>query len=146
MSLARRILPFSQVSCFPLEQAADCHFPCWLIEYSTGFPGGGAGRVGSRASKELEAISFYSQGTESYSHFLVTSGGSFSLFLFLFFFSFFFFFCFLDRVSLWSLGCPETHSVAQAGLELRSPSASASQVRRLRYMPPLLVPPLLVKE
>jgi hypothetical protein len=32
-----------------------------------------------------------------------------------------------DRVSLCSPGCPGTHSVDQAGLELRNPPASASQ-------------------
>jgi hypothetical protein len=54
------------------------------------------------------------------------------------FFSFFFYFCFLfcfvfrDRVSLYSPGCPGTHSVAQAGLELRNPPASASQVLGLK--------------
>jgi hypothetical protein len=31
-----------------------------------------------------------------------------------------------DRVSLCSPGCPGTHSVDQAGLELRNPPASAS--------------------
>jgi hypothetical protein len=35
---------------------------------------------------------------------------------------------FRDRVSLYSFGCPGTHSVDQAGLELRNPPASASQV------------------
>jgi hypothetical protein len=35
---------------------------------------------------------------------------------------------FRDRVSLYSLDCPGTHSVDQAGLELRNPPASASQV------------------
>jgi hypothetical protein len=35
---------------------------------------------------------------------------------------------FRGRVSLWSPGWPGTHSVDQAGLELRNPSASASQV------------------
>jgi hypothetical protein len=39
---------------------------------------------------------------------------------------------FRDRVSLCSPGCPETHSVDQAGLELRNPSASASQVLGLK--------------
>ena len=34
---------------------------------------------------------------------------------------------FQDRVSLYSPGCPETHSVDQAGLELRNLPASASQ-------------------
>jgi hypothetical protein len=47
----------------------------------------------------------------------------FCLFLFLFFW---------DRVSLCSPGCPGTHSVDQAGLELRTPPASASQVLGLK--------------
>jgi hypothetical protein len=38
------------------------------------------------------------------------------------------FFFFRDRVSLYSPGCPGTHFVDQAGLELRNPPASASQV------------------
>jgi hypothetical protein len=33
---------------------------------------------------------------------------------------------FEDRVSLYSSGCPGTHFVDQAGLELRNPPASAS--------------------
>jgi hypothetical protein len=37
-----------------------------------------------------------------------------------------------DRVSLCSPGCSGTHSVDQAGLELRNPSASASQVLGLK--------------
>jgi hypothetical protein len=61
----------------------------------------------------------------------------FFVFVFLFFvfcFLFFvFFFCFFqDRVSLCSLGCPGTHSVHQAGLELRDLPASASQVLELK--------------
>jgi hypothetical protein len=45
-----------------------------------------------------------------------------------------FFLVFRDRVSLCSSGCPGTHSVDQAGLELRNPpaSASASQVLGLK--------------
>jgi hypothetical protein len=39
---------------------------------------------------------------------------------------------FQDRVSLCSLGCPGTHSVDQAGLELRNPPASASDVLGLK--------------
>ena len=31
-----------------------------------------------------------------------------------------------DKISLCRTGCPETHSVDQAGLELRDPPASAS--------------------
>jgi hypothetical protein len=42
------------------------------------------------------------------------------------------FFVFRDRVSLCSPGCPGTHSVDQAGLELRNPPASASQVLGLK--------------
>jgi hypothetical protein len=45
---------------------------------------------------------------------------------------FFFFFFSRDRVSLYILGCPGTHSVDQAGLELRNPPASASQVQGLK--------------
>ena len=48
-------------------------------------------------------------------------------FVFLFFcFLFFVVFVFRDRVLLCSPGCPGTHSVDQAGLELRNPPASAS--------------------
>jgi hypothetical protein len=39
---------------------------------------------------------------------------------------------FRDRVSLCSPGCPGTHSVDQAGLELRNLPASASQVLGLK--------------
>jgi hypothetical protein len=39
---------------------------------------------------------------------------------------------FRDRVSLYSPGCPGTQSVDQAGLELRNPPASASQVLGLK--------------
>jgi hypothetical protein len=45
---------------------------------------------------------------------------------------FFFLFFFQDRFSLCSPGCPETHSVDQAGLKLRNPPASASQVLGLK--------------
>jgi hypothetical protein len=47
----------------------------------------------------------------------------------------FFVFCFLffqDRVSLYSPGCPGTHFVDQAGLELKNPPASASRVLGLK--------------
>jgi hypothetical protein len=37
-----------------------------------------------------------------------------------------------DKISLYSPGCPGTHSVDQAGLELRNPPASASQVLGLK--------------
>jgi hypothetical protein len=39
---------------------------------------------------------------------------------------------FRDRVSLCSPACPGTHSVDKAGLELRNPPASASQVLGLK--------------
>jgi hypothetical protein len=59
-------------------------------------------------------------------------------FLFLYFFNFnnnylfIYLFIFRDRVSLYSPGCPGTHFVAQAGLELRNLPASASQVLGLK--------------
>jgi hypothetical protein len=43
-----------------------------------------------------------------------------------------FFLVFQDRVFLCSPGCPGTHSVDQAGLELRNPPTSASQVLGLK--------------
>jgi hypothetical protein len=43
-------------------------------------------------------------------------------------FFFFFFFFFGDRVSLYSPGCPGTHLIDQAGLEIRNMPVSASQV------------------
>jgi hypothetical protein len=46
--------------------------------------------------------------------------------------NFFFFLVFRDGVSLCSPGCLGTHSVDQAGLELRNPPASASQVLGLK--------------
>jgi hypothetical protein len=54
------------------------------------------------------------------------------VFFFVLFFCFLFFvFCFLfffqDRVSLCSSGCPGSHFVDQAGLELRNPTTSASR-------------------
>jgi hypothetical protein len=45
---------------------------------------------------------------------------------------FFLFGFFQDRVSLYNPGCPGTHFVDQAGLELRNPPVSASQVLGLR--------------
>jgi hypothetical protein len=50
------------------------------------------------------------------------------VFLFVCFCCFLFVCLFWDRVPLYSPGCPGTHSVDQAGLELRNPPASASQV------------------
>jgi hypothetical protein len=55
----------------------------------------------------------------------------FVLFCFVFCFVFFCF-VFQDRVSLYSPGCPGTHSVDQAGLELRNLLASASRVLGLK--------------
>jgi hypothetical protein len=48
----------------------------------------------------------------------------------------FVFLVFRDRVSLCSPGCPRTHFVDQAGLELRNLPASASRVLGLRHVPP----------
>jgi hypothetical protein len=50
---------------------------------------------------------------------------TFFLFLFLFLF-------FRNRVSLYSPGCPGTHYVDEAGLELRNSPASASRVLGLK--------------
>jgi hypothetical protein len=52
--------------------------------------------------------------------------------LFVCLFCFYFVFVFQDRASMYSPGCPETYFVDQAGLELRNPPASASQVLGLK--------------
>jgi hypothetical protein len=55
------------------------------------------------------------------------------LFVLFWVFLFCFVFCFSRQAfSLYSPGCPGTHSVDQAGLELRNPPASASQVLGLK--------------
>jgi hypothetical protein len=61
---------------------------------------------------------------------------------------FFVFLCFLfwlglvlvfrDKVSLYSPGCPGTHIIDQAGLELRNLPASASEVLGLKVCAPTL--------
>jgi hypothetical protein len=56
----------------------------------------------------------------------------FFLFVCFIFCLFFLFLFFRDRVSLCSPGCPGTHFVDQAGLELRKLPASASQVLGLK--------------
>jgi hypothetical protein len=56
----------------------------------------------------------------------------FLTFVFVFVFLLLLFFVFRDRVSLYSPGCPATHFVDQAGLKIRNPPASASQVLGLK--------------
>jgi hypothetical protein len=60
---------------------------------------------------------------------------------FFFLFVCLFVFVFLDRVSLYGPGCPGTHFVAQTGLELRNPPASASQVLGLKACATTARPP-----
>ena len=54
------------------------------------------------------------------------------IYLFIYLFNFFCFLAFRDRVSLHSPGCPGTHFVDQAGIELRNLPASASRVLGLK--------------
>ena len=82
-----------------------------------------------------------------HSHLLLAMGyhlpSSFDLFwLLVFVFLFFCFFFSRGRVFLCSPGSPGTHSVDQAGEELRNPPASASQVLVLKVCTPM--PGLLV--
>jgi hypothetical protein len=60
-------------------------------------------------------------------HSCVVEGLDFFCFV-LFFILLFCFVFYRDRVSLCSPGCPVTHFVDQAGLELRNPPASACRV------------------
>ena len=55
-------------------------------------------------------------------------GSKDKIFLKLYYFWVFLFLVFQDRVSLCSPGCPGTHFVEQAGLELRNPLSSAYRV------------------
>jgi hypothetical protein len=52
--------------------------------------------------------------------------------IYLFVYLFIYLLVFRDRISLYIPGCPETHFVDQAGLELRNPPASAFQVLGLK--------------
>jgi hypothetical protein len=53
------------------------------------------------------------------------------------------FVCFRDRVSLCSPGCPGTHFVDQAGLELRNLPASSSQVLGLKACATIAQPTMI---
>jgi hypothetical protein len=52
---------------------------------------------------------------------------------------------FVFRVSLYSPGCPGTHFVDQAGLELRNPPASASASRVLGLKACVTMPGFVIK-
>jgi hypothetical protein len=80
------------------------------------------------------SIFFMSAAVHSEPHTQLSSITRFSSFLCFFFVFVFVLFCFVlwDRVSLCRPGCPGTHSVDQAGLELRNPPASASWVLGLK--------------
>jgi hypothetical protein len=69
---------------------------------------------------------------ETKSHLLTNTYFLLLLLFFLFVCLFCFVLVFRDRVSLCSPGFPGTHSVDQAGLELRYPPASAFQVLGLK--------------
>jgi hypothetical protein len=78
---------------------------------------------------QFEAAPYHTPGikTKTYFHNIIV------LFCFCFvLFCLFFFLVFRDRVSVYSPGCPGTHFVDQAGLELRNPPSSASQVLGLK--------------
>jgi hypothetical protein len=83
----------------------------------------------------LSLLSLYlaipSQVAENLPTSIYCSMTDFSLCFVLFYFVLFCF-VFQDKVSLCSPGCPGTHFVDQAGLELRNLSASASQVLGLK--------------
>jgi hypothetical protein len=72
---------------------------------------------------------FFNHGTISPAHEI----NYLFIYLFIYYYYYYFFFLvFPDRVSLCSPGCPGTHFVDQAGLELRNPPVSASQVLGLK--------------
>jgi hypothetical protein len=82
--------------------------------------------------KRCRSVSIWSSSlyTQPTAHCVGSSLGHFWI---LFVFLFCFVFCFFrDRVSLYSPGCPGTHFVDQAGLELRNLPASASRVLGLK--------------
>jgi hypothetical protein len=88
---------------------------------------------GARNPDSVSGVRFPSVGAFSTNQ--GHADGSFlgqTLEVFFLLFNFFYFLVFRDRVSLCSPGCSGTHSVDQAGLELRNPPASASQVLGLK--------------
>jgi hypothetical protein len=87
----------------------------------------------TRALRPLSCIPGTCQAQVRHTHqraSLLPFGSSFFFFFVVLFGLVFWFFW--DRVSLYSPGCPGTHFVDQAGLELRNPPASASQVLGLK--------------
>jgi hypothetical protein len=94
------------------------------------------------ADKALKTFQEEFMPVETFSEFLDAAGQCrflfclvwFGLVWFCFVLFCFVLFCFVfrDRVSLYSPGCPGTHSVDQAGLELRNPPDSASRVLGLK--------------
>ena len=88
--------------------------------------------ISSLARKEILPRSFQNITSSSqFSQFFFFGGGGGWCFA-LFCFCLFVFLVFQDRVSLCSPGCSGTHSVDQAGLELRNSPVSASQVLGLK--------------
>jgi hypothetical protein len=86
----------------------------------------------SLVSPGIIRVKFWQPFISSIRHRLLWKTEEFRRFPSLRFTNVFFFFFFWDRVSLCSLGCSGTHSVDQAGLKLRDPPASASQVLGLK--------------
>jgi hypothetical protein len=82
------------------------------------------------AGKEIKETTPFTVVTNKIKYFDVTLTMQVKICLFVVLFCLFV--CFRDRVSLYHPGCPGTHSVDQAGLELRNPPASASEVLGLK--------------
>ena len=113
---------------FPLLLLIFClylvHFSFWLLCVRRNFNSGSVYLEFCRLLVCLWASSFFRLG-KGFFFFLFC----FVLFLFCLFVCFLFF---QDRDSLYSPGCPGTHVVDQAGLELRNPPASPSRVLGLK--------------
>ena len=134
---------------FKVAWRANCHFSLNFWEngiiFRVSFPSLTSSQVSPKFSFGSINMSCFSLrslillGTKDTSLILFYTCGNPIFFLFVLFcivclfvcFAFLFF-VFGDRVSLYSPGCPGTHSVDQAGLKLRNLPASASQVLRLK--------------
>jgi hypothetical protein len=100
---------------------SGCELPVWVLRTQ---PSSSAGAVCAQKPRAFcQPVVFGFNGSQVLIKLHVLWVSPSNIYVVVIFFFFFFFLVFPDRVSLYSPGCPGTHSVDQAGLELRNPPA-----------------------